>query len=61
MPIENKYFNEELGVYVKVYRARKPRKEEITWPAVRGSIAYNGAKVANLKSLGYSKACSGGR
>lgn len=60
MPIENKYFNEELGVYVKVYRARKPRKEEITWPAVRGSIAYNGAKVANLRNLGYSKACNGG-
>lgn len=60
MPIENKYFNEELGVYVKVYRARKPRKEEITWPAVRGSIAYNGAKVANLRNLGYSKAGNGG-
>lgn len=60
MKIENKYFNEELGVYVKVYRARKPRKEEITWPAVRGSIAYNGAKVANLRNLGYSKAGNGG-
>jgi hypothetical protein len=61
MKVVTKYFNEELGVYVSVLATRKARPTERTWPMKRGSISYNGHKVAELKNLGYCKASNGGR
>jgi hypothetical protein len=61
MKVVEKYFNEELGVFVSVLATRKARPTERTWPMKRGSISYNGHKVAELKNLGYSKAQNGGR
>jgi hypothetical protein len=59
MKVVSKYFNKELGVFVSVLATRKARPDELTWPMKRGSISYNGHKVAELKNHGYCKASKG--
>ncbi len=41
------YMN-DLGIIVKVYTYRKPRKEEKTWPASKYSIFNIGAQAMKL-------------
>ena len=44
------------AVLVTVYKARKPRASERTWPASKGSKWNLGTKGANLRDAGLSHA-----
>lgn len=59
MKVVNKYFNEELGVFVSVLATRKARPEERTWPSTKGSGWNLGSKRRTLRDMGLSKANRG--
>lgn len=49
----------ENDVKISVYAPRKPRAEEVTWPAskMRGSTFNIGRKQETMKKAGYRATC----